>query len=143
MALQYLKNTEVNIDNVLIMTGNFNIRDCLWDPSYLFHSSHKDTLFEIADSFHVALLKFSPLDTPTIPRIQFWTLCFYIPIQQSTAIITFTWNGDLCLIMLPLLLIFIFMKNEFKQENNLYPRTVKKKLASSKNLSTPSRDSLL
>jgi len=32
------------------------------------------------------------------------------------------------------------MKNEFKQENNLYLRTVKRKLALSKNLSTPSRD---
>ena len=28
-ALKYLKDTEVNIGNVLIMTGNFNIRDCL------------------------------------------------------------------------------------------------------------------
>jgi len=26
-ALKYLKNTEVNINNLLIMTGNFNIRD--------------------------------------------------------------------------------------------------------------------
>jgi len=39
------------------MTGNFNIRDCLWDPSYLFYFSHKDTLFKIADSFHVELFK--------------------------------------------------------------------------------------
>jgi len=57
LALQYLKDTEVNIDNVLIMTRDFNIRDCLWDFSYLFHSSYKDTLFEIADSFRVALSK--------------------------------------------------------------------------------------
>ena len=57
LALQYLKDTEVNIDNILIITGNFNIRDCLWDPSYPFHSSHKDTLFKIANSFHVALSK--------------------------------------------------------------------------------------
>jgi len=35
------------------------------------------------------------------------------------------------------------MKNKFKQENNLYPRTVKIKLVSSKNLSTPSKDSAL
>ena len=28
-ALKYLKDTEVNIDNVLIMTGDFNIRDSL------------------------------------------------------------------------------------------------------------------
>ena len=29
LALKYFKNTEVNINNVLIMTGNFNIRDSL------------------------------------------------------------------------------------------------------------------
>ena len=28
-ALKYLKNTEVNINNVLLMTGDFNIRDSL------------------------------------------------------------------------------------------------------------------
>ena len=28
-ALKYLKDTEVNISNVLIMTGDFNIRDRL------------------------------------------------------------------------------------------------------------------
>ena len=29
MALKYLKNTKVNIDNILVMTGDFNIRDSL------------------------------------------------------------------------------------------------------------------
>jgi len=33
------------------MTGDFNIRDCRWDPYYLFHSIHSDSLFDIADSF--------------------------------------------------------------------------------------------
>ena len=28
-ALKYLKNIEVNIGNILIMTGDFNIRDIL------------------------------------------------------------------------------------------------------------------
>ena len=28
-ALNYLKDTEVNIRNILLMTGDFNIRDCL------------------------------------------------------------------------------------------------------------------
>jgi len=28
-ALKYLKDTEVNINNILIITGDFNIRDCL------------------------------------------------------------------------------------------------------------------
>ena len=43
--------------------------------------------------------------------------------------------------MLLLLLAFIFVK--FKQENDLYPRTVKRKLVSSKISSTPSRYSTL
>jgi len=29
LALKYLKDTEVNISNILIMTGDFNIRDSL------------------------------------------------------------------------------------------------------------------
>ena len=29
MALKYLKDIEVNINNILVMTGNFNIRDSL------------------------------------------------------------------------------------------------------------------
>jgi len=33
-ALKYLKDIEVNIDNILVMTGDFNIRDRLWDPSF-------------------------------------------------------------------------------------------------------------
>ena len=28
-ALKYLKDTEANVSNMLIMTGNFNIRDSL------------------------------------------------------------------------------------------------------------------
>jgi len=45
--------------------------------------------------------------------------------------------------MLLLLLVFIFVKNKFKQENDLYPRTVKRKLILSKISSTPSRYSTL
>ena len=54
-ALKYLKDTEVNINNVLLMTGDFNIRDSLWDPSFLFHASISDDLIMIADSFDLAL----------------------------------------------------------------------------------------
>ena len=39
MALKYLKDTEVNIDNILIMTGDFNIRDSLWNTSFPHHYS--------------------------------------------------------------------------------------------------------
>ena len=47
-ALKYLKSTKANIHNVLVMTGNFNIRDSDQDPSYSFHN---DLLVDIADSF--------------------------------------------------------------------------------------------
>jgi len=54
-TLKYLKDTEVNIDNVLIMTGDFNIRDSLWNSSFLFHLSISDDLIIIADYFNLAL----------------------------------------------------------------------------------------
>ena len=54
-ALKYLKNTEANICNVLIMVGNFNIRDSNWDLSYSFHSSYSNILVEIVDFFDLTL----------------------------------------------------------------------------------------
>ena len=54
-TLKYLKDIEVNIDNVLIMTGDFNIRDSLWDPSFPHHSAISDDLLIIADSYNLAL----------------------------------------------------------------------------------------
>ena len=55
-ALKYLKDTEVNIDNVLLMMGDFNIRDSLWDLSFPFHSSISNNLIIIADLFNLSLL---------------------------------------------------------------------------------------
>ena len=60
-ALKYLKDTEVNINHVLLMMGDFNIRDSFWDPSFPFHSSISDDLIMIADLFDLAL------STPTNP----------------------------------------------------------------------------
>jgi len=57
LALKYLKDTEVNLSNILIMTGDFNIRDSLWDPNFLHHSSYSDTLLKIADFFQIELSK--------------------------------------------------------------------------------------
>ena len=37
------------------MTGDFNIRDSLWDPSFPFHSSISNDLIIIADSFDLSL----------------------------------------------------------------------------------------
>ena len=54
-ALKYLKDTEVDIPNVIIMIGDFNIRDSIWDLNYLFHSYNSDLLFDIADSFSLSI----------------------------------------------------------------------------------------
>jgi len=54
-ALKYLKDTEVNIQNLLIMTDDFNICDSLWDPSYPHHSSISGNLLIIADLFNLDL----------------------------------------------------------------------------------------
>ena len=58
LALKYLKDTESNIHNVIIMMmGNFNIRDSIWDSNFLFHSSHSDSLFNITDLFSLDISK--------------------------------------------------------------------------------------
>ena len=63
-TLKYFKDTEVNIINLLIMTGNFNIRDQLWDPSFPYHLSISDDLFIIADLFNLNLsLATNPVST--------------------------------------------------------------------------------
>ena len=54
-ALKYLKNTEVNIGNTLIMTGDFNIRDNIWNLNFPHHSIHSNILFEVTDSLHLEL----------------------------------------------------------------------------------------
>ena len=54
-TLKYLKNTEVDISNLLIMTGDFNIRNSAWDPLFPHHSTFSDDLFIIADSFNLEL----------------------------------------------------------------------------------------
>ena len=61
MALKYLKDIEVNIDNVLVMTRDFNIRDTLWDITFPHHSTISDDLMIVADSFNLVL------STPTNP----------------------------------------------------------------------------
>jgi len=63
-ALKYLKDTKVNIHNLLIMTRDFNIYDSLWDPSFPHHFSISNDLFIIADSFNLDL-SFSTNCVPT------------------------------------------------------------------------------
>ena len=55
LALKYLKDTEANIHNVLFITGNFNIRDSIWNFFYSFHLVYSDNLFDIADLFNLKL----------------------------------------------------------------------------------------
>ena len=54
-ALKYLKDTEANIQNLLIMTGNFNIHNSSQDPSFPYHSSTSDNLIIIVDYFNSGL----------------------------------------------------------------------------------------
>ena len=60
-TLKYLKNTKVNINNLILMTGDFNIRDSLWNPLFPYYSSISDDLFILADLFNL------DLSTPTDP----------------------------------------------------------------------------
>ena len=53
--LKYLKDTEVNIHNVLIMIENFNIYDSLWDPLFPHHSHISNNLFILANIFNLEL----------------------------------------------------------------------------------------
>ena len=63
-ALKYLKNTEVNINNLFIMMGDFNIRDWSCDPSFPHYLSISDDLFIIADLFNLDLsLPSNPVPT--------------------------------------------------------------------------------
>jgi len=54
-ALKYLKNSEANIPNLLIITGDFNICDSIWDPSFPYYFSISDDLIIITDSFNLDL----------------------------------------------------------------------------------------
>jgi len=47
----YLKDTEVNLNNVLIIMGDFNIRNYLWDPNFQYYFFHRYTFFDITNFF--------------------------------------------------------------------------------------------
>ena len=64
-VLKYLKDTKVNINNVVLITGDFNIRDILWDSTFPFHSFISDDLITLADSFNLA---FSSPTNPCLTR---------------------------------------------------------------------------
>ena len=56
-ALKYLKNTEANTNNVLIMIGDFNIRDSSWNSYFPHHLAHWDLLTNIAYSMNLCISK--------------------------------------------------------------------------------------
>ena len=56
-VLKYFKDTKVDIQNVLVMASNFNIRDSSWNSSFPFHSTYSYLLIDIAKSFDLFLLK--------------------------------------------------------------------------------------
>ena len=53
--MKYLKNTKINLNNVLIITEDFNIRNNNWDLFYPHHLSYIDTLIEITNSLGLDL----------------------------------------------------------------------------------------
>ena len=54
-VIKYFKDTEVNIHNFLVMTGDFNIYDSLQNSLFHHHSSISDNLIIIANSFNLNL----------------------------------------------------------------------------------------
>ena len=85
-VLKYLKNSEANIQNLLIMTGDFNIWDSIWDPSFPHHSSISDNLIIIADLFNLDL---------SIPTNQVATR-YSDTVSESNLVIDlmFLWSGS-------------------------------------------------
>ena len=120
------------------MTGDFNIKDSLWNPSFPFHASISDDLIMIADSLDLAL------SSPTNPGpTRFSNTAGEL---NSVIDLMFLWHGSeeldhhsilngvslqttrLSLSTSPSL------KKPFKHPNSLYPLTANKKLSSSRML---------
>ena len=57
IALKYLKNTEDNINNVLVIAEDFNIRDNSWSLSFPYHSIYSDLLTDITDFINLYIFK--------------------------------------------------------------------------------------
>ena len=86
-ALKYLKDTEVNITNLLIMTGDFNIRDSIWNLYFPHYSAISDDLMILADSFNLDL---------SIPT--HWVPTRYLDMTgkaNSVINLMFLWSGSM------------------------------------------------
>ena len=55
-ALKYLKDTKINLNNVLIIIGDFNIRGNDWNLLYLHYSIYPESLKDTANSLNLGLL---------------------------------------------------------------------------------------
>jgi len=130
-----MSNTEVNIHKVIIMIGNFNIRDSLWDLNFPFHSSHSNTLFDIANSFSLEIskptknlpIRFSDNDQDSNSVLDLVFLCHS---HQNSIIITSIQIGGFCLIIPQLLLMYLLVMNIYQPKNDLLSKEVMKKVYS-------------
>jgi len=55
IALQVLQQNITNMDNTIILTGDFNIRDSNWNPNFRHHFSYTDDLITITDSLSLEM----------------------------------------------------------------------------------------
>ena len=55
-ALHFLNRNIINLNNTVVMTGDFNIRDNDWDPNYSHHSVYTEDLLTLAESLGLDLL---------------------------------------------------------------------------------------
>ena len=133
-ALKYLKDTEANLNNVIIITGNFNIRNSDWDPVYSYHSLHTDTLCEISDSLDcLPPSTLFPLNMQIIPKTQTRSLisCFCSLITENLINTRSSQKYTNHQIMPPLLFQLPSMKNTFIWKNKQLPKIAKMKRNSS------------
>ena len=54
-ALHFLCQNIISLEGMIIMTGDFNIRDSNWNPNFQHHSTHTEDLLTITSSFGLEL----------------------------------------------------------------------------------------
>ena len=132
--MKYLKNTETNIYNVLIITDDFNIRDNIWDLSHSSRSFHSNSLIDIADSIDLMLSKpTNQVPTRYLDNIEdidsVIDLMFLKPnsleINNYTIYPEWKYSLDHAL----LIVVSLLIKNMFLPKDKLLSRIAKKKIA--------------
>ena len=85
-TLKYLKNTEINLNNVLIIIKDFDIRNSNWDPSYP-HVIYKSTCLEITSPWWNHLRTIQACLPQWLPFLQHISWRYWNPpdILSSTA----------------------------------------------------------